>query len=111
MIFATYHRWRNSIIAEFEALHEKQECQHCEGFGTSTCHCCGNKTDCDECSGDGCAWFTLEGEQVEAPNTTAKAYRKAVLRDLVAMQRMTGRSYYKQAREFLNGYFKGVTPI
>lgn len=101
MKFYSYCEWRELQKKLFSKSHKAVDCYNCGGSGEVECDCCGHESDCDECDSTGVLWESDNGDIVASPSFTIRDYRKSVLKELVRMQRITRRSYYKQARHFL----------
>ena len=42
-----------NTLNDVPKVQEYEECNECDGFGTTECHCCGSEIECRDCNGSG----------------------------------------------------------
>lgn len=107
-LFLNYRDWQEAVIHEFKEKHEEQTCSLCDGSGEVECYHCHNDMECDDCDGAGSVWVNSAGEEVALPRTGMLAYKKHVIRNLLRLSKLTGRSYWKVCKGFLDKFERGL---
>lgn len=107
-LFLNYRDWQTAVIDEFKDQHEEQNCFGCDGSGEVVCYHCSQDMDCDDCNGKGNVWVDSEGYEVPLPSTGVLAYKKHVIRTLLQISKLTGRSYWKVCKGFLDKLERGA---
>ena len=95
-----YKQWRDNRLKVFNAFNQHVQCD-CDGgvFIEEGC----TPYHCGLCDGNGSYYeCRSQGINVSPPALSISDYRKSVLTDFVTLSRWTGKSHYKQAKQFLD---------